>query len=194
MKRKNFEISAGSMADIAFLLLIFFLVSTTIEKDKGYIRNLPEKLSDPRGTNQIKEENLLDIQINDENKLLVRGQLSDFDQLKSEIRTFYMSNSPLGQGNQNYPLWSQNEKHPKYLGLNKKAVIGIKAQNKTEYKTYIEVQSCLQEVVHEFRNEICNHYFNVSYDYLLEHREAEIDRINIIHSIVPIRIIDQKIQ
>lgn len=192
MKRKNFEIASGSMADIAFLLLIFFLVSTTIEKDKGYVRNMaakPEKI--PLVPEPVSPENLLYVHLNDKDQLMVRNQFQDHDQLKLEIRKFYISNSPIGSGSANHPKWVISEKYPGYLSLNEKAIINIHPQMKTSYKSYMEVQSCVQSCVQEVRNEIANHYFGVSYDYLMERKEIEVDRISIIRSIVPIRIVDK---
>ena len=57
-RRTTPEVNAGSMADIAFLLLIFFLVTTTIEKDKGIARQLPPALTDATEAH-VKEKNLL---------------------------------------------------------------------------------------------------------------------------------------
>ena len=71
-RRENSEINAGSMADIAFLLLIFFLVTTTMDVDSGIARKLPEKSEDtPEVT--IKEKNVLDIVVNRNNQILVEG-------------------------------------------------------------------------------------------------------------------------
>ena len=69
-RRATPEVNAGSMADIAFLLLIFFLVTTTIEKDKGIARQLPpnEEVLDPP---IIKQKNLFVVNVNKNDQLLV---------------------------------------------------------------------------------------------------------------------------
>jgi len=192
MKRKTFEISAGSMADIAFLLLIFFLVSTTIDKDKGYIRQMAANSEDPRPS-LVNPEDVLLIQFNNSNQLMVENQFADIEQLKEEIRAFYLANSPLGKPSAAQPIWEKHEKHSEYLGLNKKAFINLHPQIKTDYKAYMEVQSAIQEVVYEVRDEISNYYFGASYKYLLEHKESEFEKINIVNALVPIRIMDNRI-
>ena len=192
MKRKNFDLSAGSMADIAFLLLIFFLVSTTIEKDKGYVRNLPAKITGvvPK---PIQDRDVFSIQLNNENYLMVEGLQSDEDLLKQELRAFYLTNSPVGKSSADHPVWIESEKYPNYKCLDTSAVIQIDANLKTEYGAYMDIQSHIQEVAHEVRNEMAFHYFGTSYDYLLEHQEKEFDKINMLKNLVPIRIIDSKV-
>ena len=80
-RRGNGEINAGSMADIAFLLLIFFLVTTTMDVDSGIARKLPEKLDD---TPQviIKEKNVLDIVVNRNNQLLIENEFREVSDIK----------------------------------------------------------------------------------------------------------------
>ena len=84
------EINAGSMADIAFLLLIFFLVTTTMDVDTGISRKLPpmpeeEQLEDD---SQIKAKNIYVVLINANNQLLVEGELMDISQLKEGAKRF----------------------------------------------------------------------------------------------------------
>ena len=66
-KRDIPEINAGSMADIAFLLLLFFLVTTTMEKDTAYIRDIPKKVENPPEDIEIEERNILKIEANSAN-------------------------------------------------------------------------------------------------------------------------------
>lgn len=85
-RRQIPEINAGSMADIAFLLLIFFLVTTTMEKESGMMRLLPEiNQPDPE---EVNKRNVIDVLVNDQNKILLKGELiaiSDIKQTVSEI-------------------------------------------------------------------------------------------------------------
>ncbi|NRA13058.1 MAG: biopolymer transporter ExbD, partial [Crocinitomicaceae bacterium] len=76
-KREIPEINAGSMADIAFLLLIFFLVTTTMEKDTAYIRNIPKKLEVKIPPAPVEKRNICDIAANNQNQLLFRGVAMD---------------------------------------------------------------------------------------------------------------------
>lgn len=79
-RRENPEINAGSMADIAFLLLIFFLVTTTMDVDSGIPKKLSEKTTDipPK----IKEKNIFPVAINRNNELFVEGDVMELKDLK----------------------------------------------------------------------------------------------------------------
>ena len=73
-RRATPEVNAGSMADIAFLLLIFFLVTTTIEKDKGIARQLPPPIEEELDV-VIKQKNLFIVNVNKDDQLLVEHEL-----------------------------------------------------------------------------------------------------------------------
>ena len=79
-RRSAPEVNAGSMADIAFLLLIFFLVTTTIETDSGINRKLPpmEEIIDPP---IIKERNIFTVVVNKNNQILVEEKLMNIQEL-----------------------------------------------------------------------------------------------------------------
>ena len=81
-KRSVPEVNAGSMADIAFLLLIFFLVTTTIDKDKGLIRQLPPDQPENIEPPIIKEKNLFIVIVNGQDDLLVEDELMDIGDLR----------------------------------------------------------------------------------------------------------------
>ena len=123
-KRGSTEVNAGSMADIAFLLLIFFLVTTTIASDKGILLRLPPK---PEEIVDIKipERNLFKIAVNSHNKLLVKGEpwTRSIDDLKPEITKFV-----LNQG-----------RDPKSSDSMKKAIISIKTDRGTNYKYFVDI-------------------------------------------------------
>jgi biopolymer transport protein ExbD len=82
------EINAGSMADIAFLLLIFFLVTTTMDTDQGIIRLLPPIVDDPTETDITLQRNVYQVLINDADMLLVEGEPMDITQLRAGAREF----------------------------------------------------------------------------------------------------------
>jgi biopolymer transport protein ExbD len=93
-RRKVEEINAGSMADIAFLLLIFFLVTTTMEVDAGISRNLPLKRDVPINTEiKINERNIFVIRANSNDGLLVEGEDMLIEDLEEAVRNFYLANS-----------------------------------------------------------------------------------------------------
>ena len=89
-KRSAPQVNAGSMADIAFLLLIFFLVTTTIETDSGINRKLPpmEEIIDPP---IIKERNIFTVVVNKNNQILVEEELMDLSDLRKEAVAFLAS-------------------------------------------------------------------------------------------------------
>jgi biopolymer transport protein ExbD len=82
------EINAGSMADIAFLLLIFFLVTTTMDTDAGILRLLPPIVDDIEEADKVKERNVYVVLINDADMLLVEGQPMDIKDLRAGAKEF----------------------------------------------------------------------------------------------------------
>jgi len=90
-RRELQEINAGSMADIAFLLLIFWLVTTTIESDMGIKRQLPPPVPDDIDIPQAKEQNVFNVKVNFLDLLLVEGQPLDIDQLKNKAKDFLVA-------------------------------------------------------------------------------------------------------
>jgi len=98
--RKLEEINAGSMADIAFLLLIFFLVTTTMEVDSGISRNLPLKREwDPNmPVPEFHDRDILIIMANSKDELLVEGEFMELENLEEKVRDFYVANAN-GQDN-----------------------------------------------------------------------------------------------
>lgn len=97
-KREIPEINAGSMADIAFLLLIFFLVTTTMEKDTAYIRPIPKKLEIPVEPVKIDDRNICVIKANSANQLMVRGDIiADPDKISEKVIEFYRMNEGLSK-------------------------------------------------------------------------------------------------
>jgi biopolymer transport protein ExbD len=83
------EINAGSMADIAFLLLIFFLVTTTMDQDIGILRQLPPPVDDNVTPPEVNRRNVYDVLVNSADRLLVKGQPVDIRNLKEGAKEFY---------------------------------------------------------------------------------------------------------
>jgi len=95
-RRETPEINAGSMADIAFLLLVFFLMVTTIESESGILRQLPpmpEKLDDPP---EVKQKDVFIVLVNMNDDLLVEGQRMDIGDLKDATKKFLIANGIFG--------------------------------------------------------------------------------------------------
>lgn len=142
------EINAGSMADIAFLLLIFFLVTTTIVEDKGILVKLPPWSEEEPDITKLKERNVFSVLVNAANELLVRGEPLLISQLKVKTKEFI--NNP-----NNQPNLSESPK---------KAIISLKNDRGTEYKTYLEVYNELQAAYNELRDEYALKNYGKVYD------------------------------
>ena len=144
-KRSAPEVNAGSMADIAFLLLIFFLVTTTIEKDSGLNRKLPpmEEDVDPP---IIKQRNIFTVLLNGKDQLLVEEELMEIKDLRAAAIEFLENN---GDGTCTYckgPKNSSSSDNPE------KAIISLKNDRETSYATYISVQNELVAAYNVLRN------------------------------------------
>jgi len=148
MRRSSPEVNAGSMADIAFLLLIFFLVTTTIETDSGINRKLPpmEELEDPP---IIKQKNIFTVVVNKYNQLLVEEELSEIENLRSLAVKFLDNGGGNGDDACDY---CQGDANPASSDNPKKAIISLKNDRETSYKVYISVQNELVAAYNELRN------------------------------------------
>jgi biopolymer transport protein ExbD len=147
-RRKAPEVNAGSMADIAFLLLIFFLVTTTIETDSGLNRKLPpmEDVVDPP---IIKERNIFTVVVNKFNQLLVEEKPLDLTELRNEAVKFLDNGGGKGEEACSYCLGDRN---PESSDNPEKAVISLKNDRETDYKVYIAVQNELVAAYNVLRN------------------------------------------
>ena len=144
-RRATPEVNAGSMADIAFLLLIFFLVTTTIEKDKGIARQLPPKdeITDPP---KIKEKNLFIVTVNRSDQLLVEEKLMELKDLRQAAIAF-LDNGGAPSGSPEYCNYCKGKRNPESSDNPDKAVISVQNDRLTSYKMYIAVQN---ELVAEY--------------------------------------------
>ncbi len=109
-KREAPEINAGSMADIAFLLLIFFLVTTTMDKDLAYLRKIPKKVEQPENQPPVQKKNIYTIVINSKQAIKARDSVIRSDQIESlngRIKHFYLVNRDKKTDRaQNYPYYA----------------------------------------------------------------------------------------
>ncbi|WP_405573875.1 ExbD/TolR family protein [Winogradskyella sp. Asnod2-B02-A] len=139
-KRAAPEVNAGSMADIAFLLLIFFLVTTTIEKDKGLLRSLPP-IDDSQVTPPIiKQKNLFTVLINRHNQLLVEDEEMQLKDLRQAAVEFLDNGGGTNAAGETctYCKGKRDESssdHPD------KAIISMKHDRETTYEKYMDVQN-----------------------------------------------------
>lgn len=138
-RRSTPEVNAGSMADIAFLLLIFFLVTTTIEKDSGIARQLPpieEDIIRPK----IRERNLFIVNVNRHDQLMVNDELMQLKDLREKAIDF-LDNGGAKSGTADYCDYCQGDRSPSSSDNPDKAVISVQNDRLTSYKMYIAVQN-----------------------------------------------------
>ena len=147
-KRSAPEVNAGSMADIAFLLLIFFLVTTTIETDSGLNRKLPpiDEIEDPP---IIKEKNIFTVVVNKNNQLLAEEELIDISDLRALAVEFLDNGGGEGEEACDY---CQGTRDSKSSDNPDKAIISLKNDRETSYKVYIAVQNELVAAYNELRD------------------------------------------
>jgi biopolymer transport protein ExbD len=147
------EVNAGSMADIAFLLLIFFLVTTTIETDAGLDRMLPP-IEPPDTDVIIKQKNIFQVNINRDGQLLADDELIDLKQLRAKAMDFLDNN---GDGTCTY---CKGNKKPDSSDNPTKAIISLKNDRETKYGTYITVQNELVGAYNDLRNREAQRLYN----------------------------------
>ncbi|WP_136481488.1 ExbD/TolR family protein [Cognatitamlana onchidii] len=144
-KRAAPEVNAGSMADIAFLLLIFFLVTTTIETDSGINRKLPPMEESDEDV-IIKQKNIFTVLLNGKDQLLVEDEIMELKDLRAAAREF-LDNG--GDGSCDY---CKGRRDPASSDNPDKAIISLKNERETSYKTYIAVQNELVAAYNELRD------------------------------------------
>jgi biopolymer transport protein ExbD len=165
------EINGGSMADIAFLLLIFFLVATTMDIDTGLQRQMPPYNPDAeQSDDKIKERNVYVVLINSNDQLLVEGQQMNVHQLREKAKEFIMN----PQNKENLP-----EKRPVEIDLLgevmvSKGIISLQNDRGTSYDMYIKVQNELIAAYNEVRDEEAMSRFGRRYEDLTEEQEDAI--------------------
>lgn len=105
------EINAGSMADIAFLLLIFFLVTTTMDKDTAYVRSIPKKVIVQSDPVEVEKRNIMAIKANSQNQLMVRQELmQNPDDISERVVEWYTKNEKQNDVTNNFPMYSRISK------------------------------------------------------------------------------------
>jgi len=152
MARRNGapEVNAGSMADIAFLLLIFFLVTTTIETDAGLDRMLPP-MEPPEEDVVIKQKNIFTVNINKNGQLLVEDELTELKDLRAKAMDF-LDNGGAASGSPEYCNYCKGKRDAESSDNPTKAIISLKNDRETKYSIYITVQNELVGAYNDLRN------------------------------------------
>ncbi len=171
-KRNIPEINAGSMADIAFLLLIFFLVTTTMDIDAGIPRKLPPKQDETQKPPDIKKRNAFVVNINKNGEILVNGggiedQYMKVDELKNAAKKFLDNGG--GKGKNGNPCdYCEGAKLETSSVHPNRAVISIQSSRKTKHGVYVQVTNELVRAYNELRERETQKLYGESYESLKE--------------------------
>ncbi len=158
-KRSAPEVNAGSMADIAFLLLIFFLVTTTIEVDSGINSKLPPDIPPPDV--KIKQKNIFTVEISKDNQLLVEDELMQMKDLKAAALKFIDNGG--GQGDIAC-TYCKGDKDPASSDNPGKAIVSLQNSRGTNYETFITAYDQLAGAYTILRNRLSTRLYNRTFD------------------------------
>ncbi len=159
-KREVKEINASSMADIAFLLLIFFLVATTMNVDTGITRMLPAiPLEEQPEDVKVRERNLMSILVTQHDMIAMDRQAVDISQLKDRVKEFVLN----PRGDVNMPESKDTEivlpDGSIWIYPVSEGVVSLLSDRGTSYNMYIAVQNELTRAFNEIRNEVAREKF-----------------------------------
>ncbi len=144
--KRDAEIPSSSMADIAFLLLIFFLVTTTIDADKGIYMQLPPKL-DEQEPPEINQRNLLNVLVAADGQVLIDNEVTNISSIRDIVKRHVTNNG----------------REPQFSVSPEKAVVSFKTKRGLSYENYIGVLDELKSAYNELRDEEARREFGMTY-------------------------------
>ena len=163
-RRSSPEVNAGSMADIAFLLLIFFLVTTTIETDSGISRKLPP-MEEIEEDVIIKQRNIFTVLLNGKDQILVEDDLMELEDIRAAAIEFLDNGGGTGEEACDY---CKGKRDPKSSDNPDKAIISLKNERETSYAAYISVQNELVAAYTHLRNVRAEDLYGESYSEMMK--------------------------
>lgn len=186
MKREIPEINATSTADMAFMLLVFFLLTTSMETEKVIQRILPPASDSVRSSKpiQVKKRNLLEIKIDASGGILCNGEPVPIKDLKQSVKSF------IENVDNDNSLPEKNLRHIPLLGdvsVTDSHVIAIHYEENTDYYSYFEVQNQVMMAYGELREELCRKVFHCNYT------DADADEKEALRAYYPQRISESMI-
>ena len=176
-KRKMPGLNTSSTADISFMLLIFFLVTTSMDTDQGLGRTLPKPPEDDQLNNEIKvkERNILNIRINKDNYVMIGDDYASLSDVKERAKEFIKNEN-------NRPnLPELKPKKIKGLGktmmVTENHVISVQTDRGTDYGVYFMVQDALVAAYNEIRDELAKEEFGYKFEYLTDDQKKAIREV-----------------
>lgn len=169
-RKTHHEINAGSMADIAFLMLVFFLLTSTLDRNFAFNRNMPPPDDDTEQA-QADKRNILTLSLNASGDLSINGKLGDLSNLKETVKAFILNPANDANLSEKQPKTvKQLGKVPVSLGM-----IDIKTDDNTAYIAYFKVNDQVNKAFIELKDQFALKNFKTAYANLDEFRRAIVD-------------------
>lgn len=173
--RKVPEINSSSTADIAFIILIFFLVTTSMDTDRGLARQLPPPPEKDQQTQvDVKERNVLVVLLNASNQLMCGGDYIEISELRQRAKDFV--SNPYNDDK----LPEKRAKNVPFFGdvmITESHVISLQNDRGTNYEAYFDVQNELVAAYNELRNELAVDKWGINYDALNDEQKKAVRMI-----------------
>ena len=171
-KRSTPGLNTSSMADISFLLLTFFLMTSSINTDQGIARRLPPPLPPNQDKPEVRERNIFVVKINSKDRLLYNGEIGDIKDLRDRAKEF------LGNPENRPNLPEKEITEIPLLGKMEvsKGVISLQNDRGTSYDMYLQVQNELAAAINEMRNELSTDRFGRKYADINDNQREAIDK------------------
>jgi len=162
MVKKSPTINGGSTADLAFLCLAFFMMTSSMDHDRGLLRRLPPPLPPDAVPPEIRERNVLPVLVDMRDRLMVQGELLDLRDLRRVTKEFF--SNPFDDPH--LPEWDY--RHFPHLGTVRvsSGVVSLQNDHGTSYEMYIRVQNELAAAISELRDEMSRAHFGIPFSAL----------------------------
>ena len=176
-KRKVPDINSSSTADIAFLLLIFLLITTSMDTDRGLARRLPpppENDKEQKNEDKVKQRNVLQIYLNMYDQLMVNGEIMNVQQLRAKTKEFVANK----YNDESLP--EKTSKEVDFFGptmVTEKHVVSLQNDRSSSYQAYIDVQNELVAAYNELRDELSQEKWGKNYSELNEDQQKAVREI-----------------
>jgi len=176
-KRKVPDINSSSTADIAFLLLIFFLITTSMDTDRGLARRLPPppEVDKPQNeADKVKQRNVFQVFLNMYDQLMVNGEVMDVQQLRAKAKEF------IANKYNDETLPEKKAKDVEFFGnvmVTEAHVVSLQNDRSSSYQAYIDVQNELVAAYNELRDELAMEKWGKKYSELDEEKQKAVREI-----------------